>query len=103
MCQYLERVQSTLDPFGGRFLVHGAPVEVREGNWPGGLVIIEFPSIEQARAWYGSPAYLPAACGPYFAAPVTSLNARTTLWVHARSRPVREFGSPRPGRRPTAS
>ncbi|MFI7708144.1 DUF1330 domain-containing protein [Nonomuraea sp. NPDC049480] len=57
VCQYLERVQSTLDPFGGRFLVHGAPVEVREGNWPGGLVIIEFPSIEQARAWYDSPAY----------------------------------------------
>ncbi|GAA2323008.1 DUF1330 domain-containing protein [Nonomuraea roseoviolacea subsp. roseoviolacea] len=54
---YMERVQATLDPFGGTFLVHGQPVEVREGDWPGALVIIEFPAIEQARAWYDSPAY----------------------------------------------
>jgi uncharacterized protein (DUF1330 family) len=55
--QYLERIQATLDPFGGRFLVHGAPVEVREGEWPGGLVLIEFPSLPAAREWYDSPAY----------------------------------------------
>ncbi|WP_159944287.1 MULTISPECIES: DUF1330 domain-containing protein [unclassified Nocardiopsis] len=55
--EYMERIQSTLDPFGGRFLVHGAPVEVREGSWEGGLVLIGFPSIERARAWYESPAY----------------------------------------------
>jgi uncharacterized protein (DUF1330 family) len=54
---YLRRVQPTLDPFGGRFLVHGGPVEVLEGTWPGTLVILEFPSLEAARAWYGSPAY----------------------------------------------
>ena len=29
--EYLERIQPTLDPFGGRFVVHGATVEVREG------------------------------------------------------------------------
>ena len=55
--EYIERIQSTLDPFGGRFLVHGAEVEVREGPWPGTIVIIAFPDIEQARAWYESPAY----------------------------------------------
>ncbi|MFD6950499.1 hypothetical protein A6A08_22345 [Nocardiopsis sp. TSRI0078] len=55
--EYMERIQSTLDPFGGRFLVHGAPVEVREGAWEGGLVLIGFPSIEDARSWYDSPAY----------------------------------------------
>ncbi|NUW35826.1 DUF1330 domain-containing protein [Nonomuraea sp. SMC257] len=55
--EYMERIQDTLDPFGGRFLVHGAPLDVREGDWPGVLVIIEFPAIEQARAWYDSPAY----------------------------------------------
>ncbi|MCT9089504.1 DUF1330 domain-containing protein [Streptomyces sp. ASQP_92] len=54
---YMERIQSTLDPFGGRFLVHNAPLEVREGEWPDALVIIEFPTIEEARAWYDSPAY----------------------------------------------
>lgn len=54
---YIERIQSTLDPFGGRFLVHGAEVDVREGPWPGTVVIIEFPGVDQARAWYESPAY----------------------------------------------
>jgi uncharacterized protein (DUF1330 family) len=55
--EYLERIQATLDPFGGRFLVHGAAVEVREGSWPGALVLIEFPGLAEARAWYDSPAY----------------------------------------------
>jgi len=55
--RYIETVQSTLDPFGGRFVVHGAEVEVKEGPWPGTVVIVEFPDIDQARAWYDSPAY----------------------------------------------
>lgn len=55
--EYMERIQATLDPFGGRFLVHGAQVEVREGEWPGALVVIEFPGLAEARAWYDSPAY----------------------------------------------
>ncbi|RAY15654.1 DUF1330 domain-containing protein [Actinomadura craniellae] len=54
---YLERIQETLDPYGGRFIVHGGAVEVREGSWPGTIVIIEFPSADQARNWYESPAY----------------------------------------------
>ena len=54
---YIERIQATMDPYGGRFLVHGAPVEVREGSWPGTVVILEFPDIDSARAWYESPAY----------------------------------------------
>lgn len=55
--EYLERIQATLDPYGGRFVVHGAAVEVKEGDWPGTVVIIELPDIEAARAWYDSPAY----------------------------------------------
>lgn len=54
---YIDRIQATLDPFGGRFVVHGAEVEVREGEWPGTVVIIEFPDVERARAWYESPEY----------------------------------------------
>lgn len=30
---------------------------MREGRWPGNLVIIEFPSMAAARSWYESPAY----------------------------------------------
>jgi uncharacterized protein (DUF1330 family) len=54
---YIERIQGTMDPFGGRFVVHGKTVEVREGEWPGTVVIIEFPDLDAARAWYASPAY----------------------------------------------
>ena len=54
---YLERIQATLDPFGGRFLVHGAEVEVIEGTWPGTIVIIEFPGVDEAHRWYESRAY----------------------------------------------
>lgn len=55
--EYMERIQATLDPYGGRFLVHGAEVRVVEGGWPGSLVLIEFPSLDAARKWYASPAY----------------------------------------------
>lgn len=54
---YIDRIQSTLDPFGGRFLVHGGDVDVREGEWPGTIVIIEFADAATAAAWYESPAY----------------------------------------------
>ncbi|GHB49190.1 hypothetical protein GCM10010347_18890 [Streptomyces cirratus] len=55
--RYIEEIQATMDPFEGRFLVHGAQVEVMEGTFPGTLVVIGFPDIERARAWYASPAY----------------------------------------------
>jgi uncharacterized protein (DUF1330 family) len=55
--EYLERIQDTLDPYGGRFLVHGGHLEVLEGGWPGALVVIEFPSLAEARAWYDSGPY----------------------------------------------
>jgi uncharacterized protein (DUF1330 family) len=36
-------------------------VEVREGDWsPSRLVVLEFPSVERARAWWDSPEYAPA-------------------------------------------
>jgi uncharacterized protein (DUF1330 family) len=57
VAEYLERIQSTLDPFSGRFVVHGGPVDVREGQWSGGIVMLEFPSVQNARGWYESAAY----------------------------------------------
>ncbi|WP_327010250.1 DUF1330 domain-containing protein [Dactylosporangium sp. NBC_01737] len=54
---YLERIQATLDPFGGTFLAHGPDVEVREGEWPGTIVLLQFPDADAVRAWYDSPAY----------------------------------------------
>lgn len=55
--RYLEKIDDTLAPFGGRFRVHGARAECVEGEWRGDLIVIEFPDLEKARAWYGSDAY----------------------------------------------
>ena len=55
--EYLERIDATLEPYDGRFLIHGARAEVLEGRWTGDLIVIEFPDSDRARAWYRSPGY----------------------------------------------
>ena len=56
--EYSKLVPATLEPYGGRFVVRGGEVERLEGDWePHRLVVIEFPSLEQAHAWYSSPRY----------------------------------------------
>jgi uncharacterized protein (DUF1330 family) len=55
--EYLERIDATLEPYGGRFIVHGAEPELLEGQTPGTVVVIEFPDHTHAAAWYGSAAY----------------------------------------------
>jgi uncharacterized protein (DUF1330 family) len=54
---YARQVPGTLAPFGGHFIVSGGNAEPLEGNPPGFSVIIAFDSIEQAHAWWNSPAY----------------------------------------------
>jgi uncharacterized protein (DUF1330 family) len=55
--EYLERIDTTLAPYGGRFIVHGATPAVLEGASPGTMVVIEFPDHDHAVEWYESPAY----------------------------------------------
>lgn len=43
--------------YGARFLVRGAPQEVREGSVRPRTVVIEFPTLEAAQACYDSPEY----------------------------------------------
>ncbi|SFP24876.1 Uncharacterized conserved protein, DUF1330 family [Mesorhizobium sp. NFR06] len=57
MIEYLGRIDATLAPFGGRFIVHGGDVEVIENGWPEHLIVIEFPDRQHVRDWYRSPAY----------------------------------------------
>ena len=56
-CSNLERIDSTLEPYSGRFLIYGGEMEVFEGAWPGAVVMIEFPGMTEAKSWYRSPAY----------------------------------------------
>jgi uncharacterized protein (DUF1330 family) len=58
--EYRRQVPATVTKFGGRFLVRGGPFQVLEGAWqPKRLVLLEFPSVEQARRWYDSEEYRP--------------------------------------------
>jgi uncharacterized protein (DUF1330 family) len=51
----------TVTLYGGRFLARGGAMQTLEGGWaPKRLVILEFPSVERARAWLDSPEYFSA-------------------------------------------
>jgi uncharacterized protein (DUF1330 family) len=55
---YRSRTAAIIAQYGGRFLVRGGAIEVREGEpGIGRLVILEFPSVEAARTFYDSPEY----------------------------------------------
>jgi uncharacterized protein (DUF1330 family) len=48
----------TVERYGGKYLAHGGTTEILEGSWaPGHLVIVQFESVEQAKAWLNSTEY----------------------------------------------
>ena len=56
--EYKRLVGPTLAPYGGRYLARGGRVETLEGKWsPDRLVVLEFDSVERARAWWSSEEY----------------------------------------------
>jgi uncharacterized protein (DUF1330 family) len=58
---YRTMVPPTLEKFGGRFVVRGGKTETLEGDWsPKRFVVVEFPSVERAKAWWASPEYAAA-------------------------------------------
>jgi uncharacterized protein (DUF1330 family) len=58
--EYRTQVPATITKYGGRFIVRGGKFEQLEGEWqPKRLVLLEFPSVEQARRWYDSEEYRP--------------------------------------------
>lgn len=62
MIPYQEQIEETMARYGGgyRTLIRHR-VQPLEGTWPPthGIVVLEFPSYEQALAWYGSTEYAP--------------------------------------------
>ena len=61
IAQYRTLAQDSIARYGGRYIVRGGAVEPVEGGWtPRMIVVVEFPSMEQARAWYRSPEYAEA-------------------------------------------
>ena len=53
---YLEEVEATVAPFGGKWLAQG-DADVVEGSWQGAVVLMEFPDRAAATSWYRSAAY----------------------------------------------
>ena len=59
--RYKTMVAPTLEAYGGRFLVRGGECQTLEGDWrPARMVVIEFDSVERAKAWWASTEYAPA-------------------------------------------
>ena len=59
--EYRKLAPPTIAKYGGKYLVRGGTVEVKEGGWtPKRLVVLEFASMDQAQKWYHSPEYAPA-------------------------------------------
>jgi uncharacterized protein (DUF1330 family) len=56
--EYRRQVEGTIAAYSGKYLVRGGQAEALEGDAPRGrLVVLEFASFEQARAWYDSQEY----------------------------------------------
>jgi uncharacterized protein (DUF1330 family) len=56
--RYKALAQESIAAAGGRYVVRGGDVTVLEGDEPDGrVVLLEFPSVEAALAWYHGPAY----------------------------------------------
>jgi uncharacterized protein (DUF1330 family) len=59
--RYKGMAPPSIAQYGGRYLTRGGETNVLEGDWtPKRFVILEFPTIERARAWWGSPEYAEA-------------------------------------------
>ena len=58
---YKKLTPASLVAYGGKFIVRGGQVETLEGGWnPGRIVVLEFPSYDNARQWYDSNEYAQA-------------------------------------------
>lgn len=59
--EYLPKLLPLLEKHGGRRLAGGGKAEVLEGDvtLPSAVVVLEFPSMEKAKAWHGDAEYAP--------------------------------------------
>jgi uncharacterized protein (DUF1330 family) len=54
---YGQKAMASFAGTGAKLLVANGAFESIEGERPDGIVVIEFPTVEAAKAWYYSPAY----------------------------------------------
>jgi uncharacterized protein (DUF1330 family) len=57
--QYRRHAEATVVSQGGKYIIRGGAAQTLEGDWqPKRLVMLEFPSVAQARAWWNCEEYL---------------------------------------------
>ena len=77
--EYAKLAPAAVEKFGGRFLARGAINAVLEGGLGANrLVVTEFPSVEQAKAFYDSAEYQSARRNRLGAADFTMMLAEGT-------------------------
>ena len=57
---YRQLAAASIERHGGRYLVRGGEQEILEGTWAPATIIVEFPTMEAARAWHASADYAEA-------------------------------------------
>lgn len=56
--EYKKLAAPAIAAYGGKYLVRGGQLDVLEGDWePSRVVVLEFPTAEQVKAWIDSPEY----------------------------------------------
>jgi quinol monooxygenase YgiN/uncharacterized protein (DUF1330 family) len=71
---YSAQVEATFRPFGGYYFVRGGKVSALEGEPAKRIVMIAFPSLERAQAWYDSPQYREIR-------PIRSRSAKSRVYI----------------------
>ena len=58
--EYVSKVKTVVEKFGGEYLVRGGEMNIIEGDWRNERnIVIKFPSREKAMEWYNSEEYKP--------------------------------------------
>jgi uncharacterized protein (DUF1330 family) len=56
--EYKKLAPAAIARYGGRYLIRGGAYEAIEGDWkPQRITVVEFESMEKAKAFYNSPEY----------------------------------------------
>jgi uncharacterized protein (DUF1330 family) len=56
--EYKKLAGATVDSHGGKYIVRGGKTEVLEGDWqPKRIVVLEFESMDRAKAWLNCEEY----------------------------------------------
>ena len=58
--EYIDKVKTIAEKFGGEYLVRGGTNQVVEGSWQHSrTVVIKFPTYDKDLEWYNSEEYKP--------------------------------------------